>query len=126
MASDQSISALIRNTVGSAQRVVKAQVELTQTEFRESGQAVARTGIMAIVAATLASLFTIFLLITCGYGLYAMGLPLWASFGLVTLFLLIATIVCALLAKKNAAGIKAPEVALAELRKTQEMIAPTE
>lgn len=124
MASDQSISSLISSTIDSARRVAKAQVELTTTEMRESGQAAARTGVMVIVTITLASLFTIFLLITCGYGLYAMGLPLWASFGLVTLFLLIATIICGLLIKRNAAGIKAPEIAIAELRKTQAAVSP--
>jgi multisubunit Na+/H+ antiporter MnhC subunit len=47
------------------------------------------------------------------------------GFGLVSLFLLISAIVTALLTKKNASTIKGPDLTMAELRKTQETLAPS-
>ena len=55
----------------------------------------------------------------------AMGLPTWAGFGLVSLFLLVSAIVTGILTKKNASTIKGPDLSMAELRKTQETLAPS-
>jgi hypothetical protein len=59
------------------------------------------------------------------FGLAAMGLPTWAGFGLVSLFLLVSAVVTGLLTKKNASTIKGPDLSMAELRKTQEILAPS-
>ena len=107
MANDASIADLVRKTANDAKRLVQAQVAFTQAELKSSGEAVARTSIMAIVT------------------IITMGLPTWAGFGLVSLFLLIAAIVTGILTKKNASSIKGPDLSIAELRKTQETLAPS-
>jgi hypothetical protein len=124
MANDASIADLVRKTANDAKRLVQAQVAFTQAELKSSGEAVARTSIMALVTIITISLLAIFILITIAFALAAMGLPTWAGFGLVSLFLLISAIVTGLITKKNASTIKGPHLSMAELRKTQETLAP--
>ena len=112
MANDASIADLVRKTANDAKRLVQAQVAFTQAELKSSGEAVARTSIMAVVTIVTISLFAIFILITIAFALAAMGLPTWAGFGLVSLFLLIAAIVTGILTKNNASSIKVPDLHL--------------
>jgi hypothetical protein len=125
MAKDASIADLVRKTANDAKRLVQAQVAFTQAEFKSTGEAVARTSIMAVITVVTISLFAIFILITIAFALAAMGLPTWAGFGLVSLFLLISAVVTGILTKKNASTIKGPDLSMAELRKTQEILAPS-
>jgi len=124
MANDASIADLVRKTADDAKRLVQAQVSFTRAELKSSGEAVARTSIMAVVTIITISLFAIFILITIAFALAAMGLPTWAGFGLVSLFLLVSAVVTGLLTKRNASSIKGPDLSLAELRKTREILAP--
>jgi hypothetical protein len=125
MANDASIADLVRKTANDAKRLVQAQVAFTQAELKSTGEAVAITSGLAIATVIIVSLFAIFILITIAFALAAMGLPTWAGFGLVSLFLLIAAIVTGILTKKNASSIKGPDLSMAELRKTQETLAPS-
>ena len=124
MANEASIADLVRKTANDAKRLVQAQVAFTQAELKSTGEAVAITSGLAIATIITISLFAIFILITIAFALAAMGLPTWAGFGLVSLFLLIAAIVTGILTKKNASSIKGPDLSMAELRKTQETLAP--
>ena len=125
-AGETSIKDLVRKTVADGQRLVKAQLALTQAELTSSGQALGRAGILVIVAIGCIALFSIFLLITIAYVFVAIGLPVWAGFGLVSLLLLITAGVAGLLAKQQADRISAPKIALAELAKTQQALAPSD
>lgn len=116
------LGTLVTRVIANGQRLAKAQVGLFQAEAKATGEQIATVSAMAVVALGAALLFVVFLLITIAYGIVALGLPVWAGFGIVTLLLLITALVFALLAKKQAEGIKGPQVAVAELHKTQETL----
>ena len=66
----------------------------------------------------MAALGGIFLLVTLAYVLVALGLPVWAGFGIVTLVLFIAAAILGLLGKKESAKIKGPDRTIAQIEQT--------
>lgn len=116
------LGTLVSRVIMNGQRLAKAQVGLFQAEAKATGQQVATVSGLALGALGAVLLFGIFLLITLAYVLVAVGLPVWAGFGIITLLLLIAAVVLGLLAKKQAEQITGPKVALDELKKTQETL----
>jgi membrane protein implicated in regulation of membrane protease activity len=66
----------------------------------------------------MAALGGIFLLVTLAYVLVALGLPVWAGFGIVTLLLFIVAAILGLLGKKESAKIKGPERTIAQIEQT--------
>ena len=123
---EPSIADLVRKTVSDTQKLVRAQIALTQAELTATSESVARAGIFAVLALVCVSLFGIFLLVTIAYVFVALGLPTWAGFGIVSLLLLITAVVSGLLARKQAQQIRAPKLALSELAKTRNTIASAE
>lgn len=127
MAVEQSNDPTIRELVTSAkndlQRLVKAQVALAQAEMTQTGQAVAKTSGLFIGALIMVSVGGLFLLVTLAYVLVALGLPVWAGFGIVTLVLFIVGVVLGLLGRRSAQGIKAPERTIAEIERTKAALA---
>ena len=61
----------------------------------------------------------IFLLVTFAYVLVALGLPVWAGFGIVTLVLFIVAAVLGLLGKKESAKIKGPDRTIVQIEQTK-------
>ena len=123
---EPSIADLVRKTVSDAQKLVRAQIALTQAELTATSTAVSRAGVFAVLALVCLSLFGIFLLVTIAYAFVALGLPTWAGFGIVSLLLLIAAVVSGLIARNQAQQIRAPKLALSELAKTRNTIASVE
>ena len=119
---DTSIGDLVKRTLASGQRLIQAQKALFESELRRSGEEVAQTGIFAIIALGSLSLFTIFLLITIAYALVALGLPIWAGFGIVALLLLLTAIATGLIAKRKAEHITPPNLSLGEVAKAKDAI----
>jgi hypothetical protein len=125
-AGETSIKDLVRKTVSDGQRLVKAQLALTQAEISATGAAVGRASVFAFIAFGAVLLFGIFILITIAYVFVAIGLPVWAGFGIVSLILLITAVTTGLLARGQARKIKAPNLSIGELGKTQATIANIE
>lgn len=123
---EPSIADLLRKTVSDAQKLLRAQIALTQAELTATSEAVARAGIFAVLALACVSLFGIFLLVTIAYVFVALGLPTWAGFGIVSLLLIITAVVAGLVARNQAQRIRAPRLALSELSKTRKTIASVE
>ena len=123
---EPSIADLVRKTVSDAQKLVRAQIALTQAELTATSKAVSRAGVFAVLALVCLSLFGIFLLVTIAYAFVALGLPTWAGFGIVSLLLIITTVVSGLIARNQAQQIRAPKLALSELAKTRNTIASVE
>lgn len=117
--SEVSLKALVQAAVVDLQRLIKAQVALAKLEITQAGMTVAKTSGMLIGALTFAFIGFIFLLVTLAYGINALGLPVWASFGIVTLLLIIVAVVLALLGKREAGRIKGPEKTMEEIDKTK-------
>ena len=119
---EASIKALIAAAVTDLQRLVKAQIALAKLELQQSGRAAGKTGILLVGALSMAAMGGIFLLVTIAYVLVALGLPVWAGFGIVALVLFIAAAILGLLGKKESAKIKGPERAIAEIEQTRDTL----
>lgn len=118
-ANSSGLGALVGRVAASGQRLAKAQVALLQAESKQTQQQIASVSAMAVVAAAAGAMFGVFLLVTIAYVLVALGLPVWAGFGIVTLVLLIVAIIFGFVAKRQAETIKGPQLATEEFRKTR-------
>jgi hypothetical protein len=114
-----SLKTLLATTVADLQRLIKAQVDLAKAELAGSAQAAAKTGGILTVALVLAGLGGIFALVTIAYVLVALGLPVWAGFGIVTGVLFLIAVILGLVARSSAKKIKGPERTIAEIAKTK-------
>ena len=126
---EASIKALVAAAVADLQRLVKAQIALAKLELQQTGKAAGKTGIFLVGALSMAALGGIFLLVTLAYVLVALGLPVWAGFGIVTLVLFITAAILGLLGKKESAKIKGPDRTIAQIEQTastlQSAVEPT-
>jgi hypothetical protein len=75
-----------------------------------------------VVGAVLAFLGFIFLLVTLAYVLVALGLPVWAGFGIVTLLLIIVAVLF-LVGRAGMKKIKGPERSIAAIEATKVALA---
>lgn len=108
MDQDTSIGGLIRQARLDLQRLVAAHLALVQAELRASGRAIGLTSLLLLGALGSLSAAGLFLLVTLALGIAALGLPVWAGFGIVTLLLIIGTAALALLGRRTARQIQPP------------------
>ena len=118
-AAEASLKALVAAAVADLQRLVKAQIALAKLELQQTGRAAGKTGILLVSALSMAAMGGIFLLVTLAYVLVALGLPVWAGFGIVALLLFIVAAVLGLLGKKESERIKGPDRTIAQIDKTR-------
>ena len=121
-AGDQSIKALIAAAVADLQRLIKAQIALAKLELQQSGRAAGKTGILLAGALSMAAMGGIFLLVTIAYVLVALGLPVWAGFGIVTLVLFLVAAVVGFLGYRSSQTIKGLPKTVAEIEQTKAAI----
>lgn len=98
---DPSIGRLVNNALEDVSSLVRNEIALAKAEISVD---VKRGGIgaaMFVVAGVFAFLGLIFLLHTIALGIFALGLPLWASYLIVTVVLLIAAAIVALIGKSK-------------------------
>lgn len=115
---DPSVRSLVLTVADNAAALVSAQVELAKAELKQSAQqAGAAFGLIAVAVGTLL-IGLIFLLVTIAYVLVQLGLPTWAGFGIVTLFLFVLGAVLLLLGKAHSEKVKGPERAAAQFEIT--------
>ena len=118
-AGEASIKALVAAAVADLQRLIKAQIALAKLELQQSSRAAGKTGILLVGALSMAAMGGIFLLVTLAYVLVALGLPVWAGFGIVTLALFIVAAILGLLGKKESSKIRGPERTIAQIEQTK-------
>ena len=118
----EGISTMVGGLAEDFSLLLKDQVALTKSELRQSVRTVAVSSGMLVGAAFLGLLAIIFLLITIAYGLFAAGLSLWASFGIVTLVLLIITAVLGLVGSRRIKAVKGPDRSITQLQKVPELL----
>lgn len=114
-----SLRKLIMSVKDDAQSLVKGQVELTSTELKESSGAAGGVGALFIAALACLGMAGIFLLVMLAYILVALGLPVWAGFGIVALLLIIAGAIMGLIGRNTAKKVKGPTLSKIEWEKTQ-------
>jgi uncharacterized membrane protein YqjE len=121
-AGEASLKALVATAVADLQRLIKAQIALAKLELQQSGRAAGKTGIFLVGALSMAAMGGIFLLVTIAYALVALGLPVWAGFGIVTLVLFLIAAVLGLIGKKESAKITGPDRTIAQIEQTKSAI----
>ena len=119
---ETSIKSLIATAVADLQKLIRAQVQLAKLELQQTTRDAAKTSILLVGALVMAGTGGLFLLVTIAYVLVALGLPVWAGFGIVTLFLFIVAAVLGLLGKKQSEKIKGPERTIAQIEQTTAML----
>lgn len=119
---DASIRQLVKSVSADASKLLKAQGELAQTELKGSQKEAAATGGMFAGAAVLGGLGVIFLFVTLAYVLVQLGLPTWAGFGIVTLFLFLVAGILGLIGRSHAKKIKGPEQAKLQWERTKQVL----
>ena len=119
---ETSIKSLIAAAVADLQKLIRAQVQLAKLELQQTTRDAAKTSIFLVGALVMAGTGGLFLLVTIAYVLVALGLPVWAGFGIVTLFLFIVAAVLGLLGKKQSEKIKGPERTIAQIEQTTAML----
>jgi cytochrome c biogenesis protein CcdA len=118
-----SISSLVNAAIVDGQALVKAQVELTKAELKESARAAAASSGMLIGAAVFGFLAFVFLLVAAAYGLVKAGLDEWAAFLIVAGALLLVAALLALMGRARAKRISGPERSIVELNRTKAALA---
>ena len=114
-----SLRSLVSDASRDAQHLFKVQKELASVEMSASGKAAGATGGLFTVAAMMAAIGGLFLLLTLAFVLYAIGLPLWASFGIVTLTLFLIAGIAGVVGRSKAKEIKGIPLAKAEIERTK-------
>jgi len=122
-ANETSLKALVSAAIADLQRLIKAQIDLAKLELQQTGRAAAKTSGLLIGALTMAGVGGLFLLVTIAYVLVALGLPVWAGFGIVTLLLFLTAGVLGLLGRKAANSIKGPERTIEQIERTKAALA---
>lgn len=111
---DPSIPELMRSAATDVTALISDQIELTKAELQVSAKTAGRAFGLLAAAAFVAIFLFLFVLLTLAFVLNAVGLPMWAAFGIVTLILLIVTAVLGLVGKKRADSITPPQRSMAQ------------
>jgi len=114
------ISDLLSRAVTDAKRLATAQVALTKSELNQATGTLAAGSAFGVAALGMLVLGTVFLLFTLVYVMVQLGLPVWASFLIVTVLLFIGAAAFLFGAKRKFSSIQGPTLAIAEFEKTKQ------
>jgi uncharacterized membrane protein YqjE len=81
---EASFGDLISLAVQDASRLVRAELNLARAELQEDGKRLGVAGLLLVMVAFAACLVLMLLCFALAYGLNTLGVPLWASFLIVT------------------------------------------
>lgn len=116
-ADGQSLGALVRDATTHLSTLIRAEVELARSEITAEVKQGVRGSLFFVVALTLALLLLPFLLTTVAL-VIAIWLPEWSGFAIVTGFMAVLAIVCALLGWRRVRKIKPPQRTIDSVRNT--------
>jgi hypothetical protein len=118
MTDDRTVSQLIDDATHDLSDIVRAEIALAKAELRKDAESAIAAGGMVAVAGYLGYLATFAGMLTTGFVLAAIGLPLWASFAVVTGLLVVIAAGLGFGARVMARRIKPPTQAMEQLRAT--------
>jgi uncharacterized membrane protein YqjE len=113
----------VTKTLSDGKKLLTAQVNLTTAELQQSGKTIGAVSVLVLIAVSLISLGSIFLLIALAYVLVALGLPIWAGFLIVAGVLIVTAAVFGGVAYKKSQKITGPSLASQEWKQTSESLA---
>ena len=115
-ASDEpSIGELISQITQDARRFAEASLGLAKSELKANAARIQGFTLYGLVSVLLLAQAGVFLLVVLAFVFFALGLPLWASFGIVTALLLVGAAVAGLLARSKFQELRRPSVTAAEM-----------
>ncbi|MSV43552.1 MAG: phage holin family protein [Actinobacteria bacterium] len=115
----QSLGSLVSGLTDDLSTLVRGEIELAKTELRNSARSAASGTGLILGALIVGSTALLFILLTLAWVLVAIGLPIWAGFGIVTLVLVVLTVALGVVGLRRLKSIKGPERAAASLAKTK-------
>ena len=115
---EPTIGELISQITQDARRFATASLGLAKSELRANAARIQGFTLYGLVSVLLLAQAGVFLLVVIALGLFALGLPLWAGFGIVTAALLIGAVIAGLLARSKFLEFRRPSVTAAELSVT--------
>lgn len=89
--SGPSIAAMINSALEDVVALLRGHIELAKAEIKEGVSSFLKSSMLLLVAFSIGHLALIFLLVTAGFGLVAVGLEPWAAFLIVSIVLLVLT-----------------------------------
>ncbi|MGH3491709.1 MAG: phage holin family protein [Sciscionella sp.] len=115
---DASIGALVRDASTHLSTLVRAEVELARSEVVGEVKKGVKGSLFFIVALTVVLFSLFFGFITLAEGIHALGLPSWAAFGIVFVFMLLLAAGLGLIGYRKVRKIRAPERTISSVRDT--------
>ncbi len=100
---EPSVVDLVKEALRDAQELVRSEIALARTEVRQEVRRLG-AGAAALAGAAVFAVIGLVLLLTTAALALSEVLPLWAGFGVVTLFTLLVAGVLALMGKRRIAG----------------------
>jgi uncharacterized membrane protein YqjE len=126
---EPSVIALVRDAVRDFTVIVKGEIALASAELKRQAAAGAAGGAILAVVFALLGMAGLFASIAAAYGLYALGLPLWASFlivaGVYLVFAIILAAVATVMFRKIKGAGTATRIANETKAYLQAALAPT-
>ncbi len=116
---DAGLIELVRSAAADTTELVKQQIELTKAEVKENVRTAGSSFGLLAAGGVILGVGALFLLVTIAYVLVQLGLPVWAGFGIVTLFLFIVGAILVLVGRGRAKKIQGPERTMAALEATK-------
>lgn len=122
MSDKQSLGTLISGVTEDLSSLVRGEIELVKTELRDSARTAGKGSGMILGAAAAGFFGLIFLLLTLAWVLVALGLPIWAGFGIVTLLLIIGATILGLLGRRELESVKGASRSAASIEKSKAVL----
>ena len=115
---EPSIGELISQITQDARRFAQASLGLAKSELKANAARIQGFTLYGLICVLLLAQAGVFTLVVLAFVLFALGLPLWASFGIVTALLFIGSAVTGLMARGKLQELRRPSVTASELSTT--------
>ena len=122
VADEPSVGTLVQSAMADVSTLVRGEIELAKAEIGRSAKKAGISIGMFAAAGVFAAFAGIYLFVTVAEALTALGLPRWASYGIVTLFLLVLAGIAALIGMRLLKKIEKPERTLETLHDLPEVL----
>lgn len=118
--SEPTIRELIAQITLDISKLISTQIELVKAELSAAAQSAASVFGLIAAALLIFGIAVFFFFFAVAFGLNHLGLPMWASFAIVTLFLILLGALLLFVGIRRAKKIKGPERSAAQMEMTKQ------
>ena len=119
---EKSIRQLILQSIDDLATIIQKEIQLAKEGLVDSFKKFTAGSALFIVAFLLINVALLFLLIAAAFGLAALGLPTWAAFLLVAVFMVMLALILAVIGTKSLKKMKGTKEASRLARETREYL----